>query len=310
MNDLNLEVELGKIKLKNPLITASGTFGFGEEIKIYMKPEIVGAITVKGITVNPSKGNPSPRIVETPAGLLNSIGLENPGIETFIKEKLPLIKELKVPVMVNISGYSIKDFSVLAKRLNPYRDIIKALEINVSCPNISGGGMAFGTDSKLIYRVVEEVKNNFPGPIITKLSPNVTDIVEIACAAESAGTDIISLINTLLGMAIDINSKRPELGNIFGGLSGPAIKPVALRMVYQLYENIEIPIIGMGGIMKGEDVIEFMLAGAKAVGIGTANLVEPAACKNILNEIKDYLISNNINNISALVGKAHNIKEG
>ncbi|MFW5998257.1 MAG: dihydroorotate dehydrogenase [Bacillota bacterium] len=304
MSNLNLEVKLGDLHLNNPLITASGTFGFGEEIKTFMDPEIAGAITLKGLTVDPSQGNPTPRLAETPSGILNSIGLENPGIENFLSNKIESVSEFKVPVIANISGYSVDDFALLAAKLDSCKGI-DAIEVNVSCPNIAEGGMAFGTSCDLIYEVTRVVKKNYSGTVITKLSPNVTDIVEIARAACEGGTDIISLINTLLGMAIDVHKKKPVLGNVFGGLSGPAIKPVALRMVYQINKEIDIPLIGMGGIMTGEDVIEFILAGASAVGIGTANLVEPAACENILSEVRKYLKENNIQNISSLVGKAH-----
>ncbi len=300
---LDLSSKMSSLKLKNPLITASGTCGFGVELNDYIDIERLGAITVKGITVNPRTGNSTPRIVETSAGILNSIGLENPGVEEFVNEKLADIKNYKIPLIVNISGHSIEDFCILAEKLSAYQEI-SALEVNVSCPNIAGGGMAFGTDSKLIYQVTKEVRKVYNGSIIVKLSPNVTDIVEMAKAAEEAGADIISLINTLLGMKIDINKRRPELGNIFGGLSGPAIKPVALRMVYQVAANLDIPIIGMGGIMSGKDALEFLMAGASAVAVGTATMIDPELPLKIISEIEEYMRYNNINSLSEIIGSA------
>lgn len=300
---IDLTTELGCLKLKNPVITASGTCGFGVELKRYINVDDLGAIAVKGITVNPRKGNPTPRIVETSAGILNSIGLENPGVNEFINKKLPEIKTINTPIIVNISGHSIEDFSYLAEKLADNKEI-SALEVNVSCPNIAGGGMAFGTDSDLIYQVTEKVRKAYNGTIIVKLSPNVTDITEMAVAAEEAGADVISLINTLLGMKIDINKHRPELGNIFGGLSGPAIKPVALRMVYQVAAKINIPIIGMGGIMSGNDAIEFLMAGASAISVGTATMVDPGLPIKIVQEIEEYMKKNKFNNIHKLIGIA------
>lgn len=305
MSENLLNTSLGKLKLKNPVITASGTFGFGTELNDYFPVSDLGAVTLKGITVEESEGNDLPRIAETPAGILNSIGLENPGIKKFKKNIIPEIKDLKVPVIANISGYSINDFKYLAKELENEKSI-KAVEVNVSCPNIKNGGMAFGTDSEMIYKVSKEVRKVYSGPIIVKLSPNVTDIVEMGKAAVEGGAEIISLINTLLGMAINIDNKNPVLANTFGGLSGPAIKPVALRMVYQLYKNINAPIIGMGGIMTGEDAIEFLLAGASAVGVGTATLRDPDASQKIITEIRNYLNQNNINSLEEIIGRAHN----
>ena len=299
-----LNTSLGSLKLKNPVITASGTFGFGTELNDYLTVSNLGAITLKGITVNESEGNDLPRIAETPAGILNSIGLENPGIKKFRKNIIPEIKDLKVPVIANISGYSINDFRHLAAEIEKEK-IIKAVEVNVSCPNIKNGGMAFGTDSEMIFQVSKEVRKVYSGPMIVKLSPNVTNIVEMAKAAVEGGADIVSLINTLLGMAIDVEKKKAVLANTFGGLSGPAIKPVALRMVYQIYENIDIPIIGMGGIMSGEDAVEFLLAGASAVGVGTATLRDPDASKKIINEMKNYFKENDINSVKEIIGKAH-----
>lgn len=307
MDKLDLSVELGPLKLKNPVVSASGTFGFGDEIAEYYDPDLLGAITVKGLTIKPTSGNPSPRIVETAGGLLNSIGLENPGLERFILNKIELIGKFKSPVIVNISGHSRDDFAYLAERLAPYRQI-DALEVNVSCPNLAGGGMAFGTSSELIYQVTSSVRENYPGPVIVKLSPNVTDIVEMAAAAVEGGADIISMINTLLGMAIDRDTQRPMLGNVFGGLSGPAIKPIALRMVYQVASEIDVPIIGMGGIMNSGDAIEFLLAGASAIAVGTATLIDPGAGIKVIKGIKRYMKEKNIEKISEIKGKA--LKKG
>lgn len=301
---IDLSTKLGSLELKNPLITASGTCGFGVELEDYINIDDLGAITVKGITVNPRKGNPTPRIVETAAGILNSIGLENPGVDKFISDKIPELSKIKTKIIVNISGHSLEDFSYLAERLATIKEIA-ALEVNVSCPNIAGGGMAFGTKSELIYQVTREVRKVYSGNMIVKLSPNVTDITEMALAAEEAGADVISLINTLLGMKIDVNKARPELGNIFGGLSGPAVKPVALRMVYQVASKINIPIIGMGGIMSGNDALEFLMAGANAISVGTATMVDPQLAIKILAELEDYMIKNKITSIAEIIGKAH-----
>ncbi len=303
MNDLDLSTKLGPLSLKNPLLTASGTFGYGHELDQFISPDIFGAITLKGITIKPTQGNPSPRIVETASGIINSIGLENPGIDKFLTEKIEDLSDINTVIIANISGHTVDDFAYLAEKISKV-DIISAIEINVSCPNIAGGGMIFGTDSELIYQVSKKAKNNYQGPVIIKLSPNVTDIVEMAMAAKEAGSDIVSLINTLLGMAIDAEKMKVVLGNTFGGLSGPAIKPVALRMVYQVASKVDIPIIAMGGVMNGKDAIEFLLAGADAVAIGTANLIDPKSGEMILNEIKDYMNRKDFKNIDDIKGKA------
>ena len=303
MKNPDLSVSLGKLNLKNPVITASGTCGYGKELEEYMNIEKLGALTVKGLSINPKKGNPLPRIAETPAGMLNSIGLENPGLKIFKDQKIPLINEYNLPVIVNISAHSIDDFAYLAEELSAFTQI-SALEVNVSCPNLDKGGMAFGTDSELIYQVTRKVNNNYPGTVIVKLSPNVTDIVEMASAAEEGNADVISLINTLLGMSINIDQQEPVLGNTYGGLSGPAIKPVALRMVYQVASQVKVPLIGMGGIMNGKDAIEFLLAGASAIGVGTATLVNPDACYRIISEIEEYLVQKDITKIESIIGKA------
>ncbi|MCG8516326.1 MAG: dihydroorotate dehydrogenase [Halanaerobiales bacterium] len=305
MKEIDLSTKLGEITLKNPVITASGTCGYGQELEDYMDLEQLGALTVKGITLQAKTGNPVPRIVETPAGILNSIGLENPGLEGFLADKIKIIKGYQLPVFVNISGYSIEDFVLLAEKLAEI-SCIAALEVNVSCPNIPGGGLAFGTDPELIYQITKQVKAAYPGSVIVKLSPNVTAISDMAIAAQEGGADIISLINTLQGMAIDLERQKPVFANTFGGLSGPAIKPVALRMVYQVAQKIKIPIIGMGGIMTGQDAVEFLLAGASAVAIGTATLIHPDAPLMIIKEIKAYLQDKKINNIQEIIGKVLN----
>ena len=303
MNNPDLSVSLGDLQLKNPVITASGTCGYGSELENYIDVEKLGGLTVKGLTIKPTRGNPLPRIAETPAGMLNSIGLENPGLKIFKKKKTQIIKNYDLPVIVNISGHSVDDFANLADKLCSSTNI-SALEVNVSCPNLADGGMAFGTDSEQIYQITKKVKNNFGGTVIVKLSPNVTDIVEMSTAVQEGNGDIVSLINTLLGMAIDPDTQNPVLGNTFGGLSGPAIKPVALRMVYQVASSIDIPLIGMGGIMNGKDAIEFLLAGANAVGVGTATLVNPQSCNKIIKEIEEYLTEKKISSVNEIIGKA------
>ena len=303
MIEIDLSTTLGKIILKNPVITASGTCGYGQELEDYIDIELLGALTLKGITLQAKTGNPLPRILETPAGILNSIGLENPGLAGFLSDKIKIIKRYRLPVFVNISGYSIQDFAILAEKLADF-SCIAALEVNVSCPNIPGGGMAFGADPELIYQLTKRVRAAYPGSMIVKLSPNVAAITDMAIAAEEGGADIISLINTIPGMLIDIDQQKPILANSFGGLSGPAIKPVALRMVYQVAQKLKIPIIGIGGIMTGQDAVEFILAGASAVAIGTATLVDPAATIRIIKEIKEYLQDKNISSVKEIIGKA------
>ncbi len=300
-NEPDLRVRLGPLQLKNPVLTASGTFGYGDEVRDFMDPNVLGAITVKGLTVEPTSGNKTPRIAETPAGMLNSIGLENPGLEKFIEEKIELLGEFSTEVLVNISGHSVEDFIILSERLAPFEEIA-GLEVNVSCPNIDKGGMAFGTDPDLVYEITRKVKARYDGPVIVKLSPNVTDIVEMAQAADEGGADILSLINTLLGMAINVQKRETVLGNTMGGLSGPAVKPVALRMVYEVAEAIDLPLIGMGGIMNSEDALEFLLAGASAVSVGTANLIDPAASVNILEGIINYCYEQEIDDINSIIG--------
>jgi len=299
-----LEVEVGGIRMKNPIMTASGTFGYGEEFSPFIDLNKLGAMVLKGITLKPKMGNPPPRIIETPSGMLNAIGLQNVGLEALIKEKLPYLQKFTTPIIINISGDILEEYVELARRLDEVSQDknIAGLEINISCPNVKQGGMAWGTDPQSTYQVVNEVRKVTSLPLIAKLSPNVTDIRVIAQAAEEAGADAISLINTLVGMAIDINSRQPKLANIRGGLSGPAVKPVALWLVWQVFQEVNIPIIGMGGIMSAQDALEFMLAGAKAVSIGTANLVNPKATIEIIKGIEEYLIENKIVDINELVG--------
>jgi dihydroorotate dehydrogenase (NAD+) catalytic subunit len=298
----NLKVEVGGIKMKNPVMTASGTFGYGEEFTPFINLNKLGGMILKGITLKPKMGNPPPRIIETPSGMLNAIGLQNVGVEALIKEKLPQLQKYNTPVIINISGEIIEEYIELAAKLDQFTDIIAGLEINISCPNVKKGGMAWGTDARLTYQVVDKIRKITKLPLIVKLSPNVTSIKEIALAAEEAGADAISLINTLVGMAVDINSARPKLANISGGLSGPAIKPVALWMVWQVFQVVKIPIIGVGGIMNAEDALEFIIAGARAVQVGTANLVNPNTSIDIIEGIKEYLIKKGITDVNELVG--------
>jgi dihydroorotate dehydrogenase (NAD+) catalytic subunit len=301
-NSIDLNVNVGGIEMKNPVMTASGTFGYGEEYADFVDLNRLGAIVVKGITKEEKSGNPPPRIIETPAGMLNAIGLQNVGVEAFISKKLPYLKRYDVPVIVNINGEKIQDYVQLAQRLDSVKGVA-GLEVNISCPNVERGGMSFGVDANLTHQVVESVRKNTNLPLIVKLSPNVTDITKIALTAESAGADALSLINTLLGMAINIRTRRPMLANITGGLSGPAVKPIAVRMVWQTARVVKIPIVGMGGIMAAEDAIEFFLAGATAVAVGTANFVNPRASLDIIDGIRDFLMEQGISSMKELVGK-------
>jgi len=300
-NKIDLSVNVGGIAMKNPVMTASGTFGYGEEYADFVDLHQLGAIVVKGITLKPRTGNPSPRIIETPAGMLNAIGLQNVGVEEFIRQKLPYLANLDVPVIVNINGEKVSDYVQLAERLENVRGVA-GLEINISCPNVDCGGMYFGIDPILTHQVVKSVRESTRLPLIVKLSPNVTDITEIARAAESAGADALSLINTLLGMAVDIRTRRPMLANITGGLSGPAIKPVALRMVWQTYNAVNIPIVGIGGVTTAKDAVEFIIAGATAVAVGTANFVNPRASLDVINGLRDIMNELRVVNIEELRG--------
>lgn len=301
MSEVSLETELCGIRMKAPIMSASGTFGFGEEFADFVDFNRLGAIVVKGTTLLPRSGNKGIRIAETPAGMLNCIGLENPGVDVFIREILPRIVKYNCPIIVNISGNTVEEYGKLAKLLDI--EGVAAIELNVSCPNVKEGGLAFGVDPEHLSAVIKTAKSNTTKPVIVKLSPNVTDIVLMAKAAEKAGADSISLINTLLGMSIDINTARPVLGNITGGLSGPAVKPVALRMVWQVRRAVKLTIIGMGGITCADDAIEFLLAGADAVAIGTANFMAPDVTNKIYTGIKDYLEQRKLNSIKEIVGK-------
>jgi dihydroorotate dehydrogenase (NAD+) catalytic subunit len=297
----DLSVDIGSLKLKNPVMTASGTFGYAKEFESLVDLNRLGAIIVKGLSLYPEKGNPPPRIVETPAGMLNAIGLENVGLERFEKEKLPYLRTLATPVIVNIYGKSISEYMQLAARLNDMEGV-SGIEVNISCPNVSAGGMAFGTDERVAGEVVCAVRKKNVKPLIVKLSPNVTDIVRIAKSVENAGADAVSLINTLSGMAVDIETRRPKLANIIGGLSGPAIKPVALRMVWQTARQVNIPVIGVGGIATAQDALEFIIAGATAIQVGTANFTNPRATTDIIDGIRDFLIKNNTDKVSGIIG--------
>ncbi len=300
----NLVVNIGGLWLKNPVTTASGTFGFGPEYAPYIDLNRLGAIVVKGTTLQPRLGNPTPRLVETPAGILNSIGLQNPGVDHLIEEALPFLAQYDLPVIVNISGDTVEDYARLAEKLGRTAGVA-GLEVNISCPNVKKGGMQFGSDPAMAAEVTRAVKENTDKPVIVKLSPNVTSIVAVAEGVARAGADALSMINTLLGMAIDIKRKRPLLGNIMGGLSGPAIRPVAVRAVWQVYREVDLPIIGMGGIVTVEDALEFILAGATAVAVGTANFINPRATVEVLEGIEKYLVANRIHGIRELVGAAH-----
>lgn len=300
---VNLSVDLGGVKLNNPVIVASGTFGYGREYEDYMNIAELGAVIVKGTTLNPRPGNPAPRITETPSGMLNAIGLENPGVDIFVQEHLPYLAQKNVTVIANIAGNTVDEYAAIAARLEGKAGIA-GIELNISCPNVKQGGMQFGTDPGLVKEVVEAVKSATTLPVIPKLSPNVTDIVAIARAAWKGGADALSMINTLMGMAIDIKTRRPVLANVVGGLSGPAIKPVALRMVCQVYREIPLPILGGGGIMNTNDALEFILAGATAVSIGTANFINPRAGIDIIDGIGQYLDECGMADISEFIGIA------
>lgn len=295
-----LAVEIAGIAMKNPVMTASGTFGYGTEFTPYLDLNALGAIIVKTVTLHPRIGNPPPRIVETPAGMLNSIGLQNVGIATFLREKLPFLRTLKTPLLVNIAGKSVEEFADLAKRLSD-ADGVAGIELNISCPNVAGG-LDFGTDPRLTYEVVRAVRQVTPLPVIPKLSPNVTDVTVIARAAADAGADALSLINTLVGMAIDVHRRRAVLPGATGGLSGPAIRPIAVRMVWEVAQAVRLPLIGIGGIMTGEDAVEFLLAGARAVQVGTANFLDPLAPLKVLAGVEAYLIHHQISDVNQLVG--------
>mgnify|MGYP000855191710 CR=1 FL=1 len=304
MQKVDLSTQLAGLKLKNPVLTSSGTYGFGEEYGAFYDPGFLGGITVKGITPKARLGNPVPRLAETPSGMLNAVGLENPGLEVFLNAYLPRLEALKTAVIVNISGFSLDDYALMAEAM-PEESCIAALEVNISCPNIKDGGMAFGTDPRSAEEVLRVTRKHTKLPLIAKLSPNVTDITALAKAVANGGADIISLINTLLGMRIDITSQKPILANTMGGLSGPAVLPVALRMVYQVYAAVKLPIIGMGGISSWQDAVEFMLAGASAVSVGTANFVNPLAPLEIIEGLEEYCRQHGYAAVREIVGLAH-----
>lgn len=300
---VNMDVDLGGIRMSNPVAVASGTFGYGREYEPFMDISAIGALIVKGTTLEPRQGNPPPRIVETAAGMLNAIGLENPGVDVFLNKYLPYLNKKNVTVIANIAGNSIEDYAAIAARLEGQPGLA-GIELNISCPNVKKGGLQFGTDPLMVKQVVQAVKSETSLPVMPKLSPNVTDIVAIAKAAQEGGADALSMVNTLMGMAIDINKRRPVLANTFGGLSGPAIKPVALRMVYQVHREVNIPILGGGGIMNATDALEFIMAGATAVSVGTANFVNPRAASDIALGIREYMIVHHVETLSELVGIA------
>lgn len=299
--EASLSVNIGGIQMRNPVMTASGTFGYGSEYVDFVDLNQLGAVVVKGITSVPWPGNPMQRIMETPSGMLNAIGLQNVGVDSFISEKLPYLRDFNVPVIANICGKTVSEYLTVIEKLND-ADGIAGVELNISCPNLDCGGMRFGVDATLAHQLVKKVRSITHLPLLVKLSPNVTDITEIARAVEDAGANALSAINTLLGMAINAETRKPELANVTGGLSGPAIKPVALRLVWEVYKSVSIPIIGMGGIMTATDAVEFFIAGASAVAVGTANFVNPHASIEIAKGIHVYLKNTNIKSVKELAG--------
>ena len=301
IKEVDLGVSIGSLRLRNPVMTASGTFGYAREFEPYVKLNRLGAVVVKGISLEPRSGNPPPRIVETSCGMLNAIGLENVGVKRFISEKMKSLQAVNVPVVVNILGDTLEEYREIAERLAGLKGIA-AIEVNISCPNVKKGGVAFGTVPGMAAAVTTAVKQESTVPVIVKLSPNVTDITVIARAVEDAGADAVSLINTLIGMAIDHRTRKPRLANVIGGLSGPAIKPVALRMVYQVAQAVSIPVIGIGGIETAEDVLEFMLAGATAIQIGTANFINPRASEEAVEGLAKYVAEQRLGSIREIIG--------
>lgn len=297
----DLRVKIGSLELANPVMTASGTFGYAREFENLMNLHRLGAVIVKGISLAPRPGNPPPRIVETACGMLNAIGLQNVGVERFIAEKMPYLGGLNIPVIVNILGGTIEEYRQISERLSGVPGVA-AIEVNISCPNVKEGGVAFGGDPRMAAAVTSAVKESCSVPVIVKLSPNVTDIGMMARAVEDGGADSVSLINTLIGMAINLKKKRPELANVIGGLSGPAIKPVALRMVFEVAQAVSIPVIGIGGIETAEDALEFMLAGATAVQIGTANFLNPRASEEVVEGIARYVREEKLHSIREMIG--------
>ena len=299
---VNLNVNIGNIALKNPVLTASGTFGYGEEFSDFIDLNKLGGFIVKGTTLNHREGNPYPRMVETPSGMLNAVGLQNKGVDYFIDQIYPRIKDIDSQIIVNVSGASIDDYVAVCEKLAPL-DNINAIEVNISCPNVKQGGMAFGTTTEGAAQVTKAVRKAYPKTLIVKLSPNVTSIADIAKAVEAEGADSVSLINTLLGMAIDIERQRPYLSTITGGLSGAAVRRIAVRMVWQVAKAVNIPVIGLGGIMNGRDAIEFMLAGASAIQVGTANFIDPTVTLKIIDFMNEYCDRHNIKDINEIIGQ-------
>jgi dihydroorotate dehydrogenase (NAD+) catalytic subunit len=297
----SLAVNVGGIPMKNPVMTASGTFGYGEKFASLFDLNRLGAIIVKGLSLKPAPGNPPPRTVETCGGMLNAIGLENIGLAAFVKEKLPFLQSLDTPIILNIYGQNMDEYAKLAERIHDLEGVA-GIELNISCPNVKAGGMAFGTDPKMAFQVTKSVREKTKLPLIVKLSPNVTDVRTIARSVEEAGADAISLINTITSMAVDVETRRPKLANKVGGLSGPAIKPIALRMVWETVQAVALPVIGIGGIMDASDALEFLVVGAQAVQVGTANFVNPQATVEIAEGLKNYLVKKNIPDISQVIG--------
>ncbi len=297
----DISVNIGSLKMKNPVTTASGTFAAGKQYSNFYNLSCLGAVTTKGVSAVPWEGNNSPRIAETPSGMLNSIGLQNPGVEEFCKEDLAWLAKQNVPIIINVAGHSISDYLKVIERLE-LESCVDAYELNISCPNVDCGGMTFGVDPRATYEVVSKAREITARPLIVKLTPNVTDITAIAKAAQDAGADAVSLINTLLGMAVDLKTRRAVMARRVGGMSGPAVKPVALRMVYEVAQSVSIPIIGMGGICTATDALEFILAGATAVAVGTANFIDPYACQKVAQGIIEYCKQNNIERISDFRG--------
>ncbi|MEI8172386.1 MAG: dihydroorotate dehydrogenase [Deltaproteobacteria bacterium] len=296
-----MSVNIGGLWLKNPVMTASGTFGYGEEYACYVDINRLGAVVVKGVSLNPRQGNPAPRIMEAPFGMINSIGLQNPGVKAFVTDKLPFLKQFDVAVIVNIFGETVDEYMRIADALTQ-ADGIHALEVNISCPNVEKGGMCFGTDPEIAHEVTQRVKSVTHLPVIVKLSPNVTDIGEIADSVQAGGADAISLINTISGMSVDVENRRPHLKMVTGGLSGPAIKPVALKMVREVVKRVSVPVIGVGGIMNASDALEFLIVGAKAVQVGTANFVNPRATMDIIDGIEEYMMRHQMQDMRELIG--------
>jgi len=297
----DMSVEIAGIKLRNPVMPASGTFGYGEEYTPFVDMEKIGAIVTKGLSLKPKAGNPTPRIAETVSGMLNAIGLQNVGIDAFIQHKMPFLRTVNTPVIANFFGNTLEEYGEVAKRLNDIPEIA-AGELNISCPNVKQGGIVFGTDPKAASEVVALVRKNLQKPLIVKLTPNVTDITVVARAVEEAGADAIACINTITGMSVDVNTRKPRIANMTGGLSGPAIRPVAVRMVHQVVQTVSVPVIGIGGIVKAMDALEFLIVGAKAVQVGTANFVDPTSMISIIEGIEEFLVEEGIDDIHDLIG--------